>query len=364
MAPRHLLHIFPTFETGGQQVRFALIANKLGRRYRHTIVALDSRFDCAARLSDEVDYHLLDLHIDKSRPFRNLLTFRQQIRTLAPDLLLTYNWGAIEWALVNRYLPICGHVHFEDGFHPDEAIAQKRRRIWARRLALGGSRCVVVPSRTLERIALEIWQLPTELVRYIPNGVDCAHFHPDFDRAQPAAANRSPILGTVATLRAEKNIGRLMRVFARLRRQNPLRLVIAGDGPERTTLVEQAHQLGLSEDITFCGQISDPADVLRSFSVFVLSSDTEQMPMSILEAMATGLPIAATNVGDVREMLAQENLAYVVARDDEDALANAIAGILANPAGADAMGAGNRARAAADFSQQHMLDEYDRLFSL
>ena len=91
-----------------------------------------------------------------------------------PDLLLTYNWGAIEWALADRIRPVCPHLHVVDGFGPEEARAQLPRRVWLRRLALSGRTTVVVPSQSLRALATAVWGLNPGRVRHIPNGVDAA----------------------------------------------------------------------------------------------------------------------------------------------------------------------------------------------
>jgi len=122
-----LLHVFPTFGIGGSQARFAAIANHFGGRYRHAIVALDGVYDCLDRLDGSVDAQRWDVPAPKGRTIPNVLAFRRILRTRKPDLLVTYNWGAIEWALANRPR-IVPHIHIEDGFGPEEAERQLFRR--------------------------------------------------------------------------------------------------------------------------------------------------------------------------------------------------------------------------------------------
>ena len=194
---------------------------------------------------------------------------------------------------------IARHVHIEDGFGPEERDRQTPRRVLIRRLVLARS-TVVLPSRNLQRIATTIWRLPPARVRYIPNGIDLERFAAA--RTRRRAANTPPVIGTVAALRAEKNLARLLRAFAAV--DQPARLVIVGDGPERPALEAWRASLGLAERVEFAGHIDDPAPIYAGFDVFALSSDTEQMPLSVIEAMAAGLPVATTDVGDVRAMLA------------------------------------------------------------
>jgi glycosyltransferase involved in cell wall biosynthesis len=346
-----LLHVFPTFAVGGAQVRFAALANRYPRAWRHAIVAMDGDLACRARLAPDLAASFPAVALVKGDTLGNLRRCRRALLALRPDLLVTYNWGSIEWALANLLVRI-PHVHVEDGFGPEERDRQLPRRVWTRRLALRRA-VVVLPSRTLERIARGVWRLPQ--VCTIPNGVDLASFAP----ANGGGEGAEPVIGTVAALRPEKNLARLLEAFALL--PSPARLVIVGDGPERAALEGLASRLGLAGAVDFFGHQADPRWALRSFDLFALSSDTEQMPLSVLEAMASGLAVAATDVGDVAAMLAEENRPFVVA-PEAGALAQAMATLLADPRRRQAIGAANRARAERAFDQEVMFAAYAALF--
>lgn len=344
--PPLLLHVFPTFATGGAQVRLASVLNHQGRRWRHAIVAMDGITTCRERLDPGLDVTFPDMAFPKRSTFGNVRRCRAAIRALAPAAVVTSNWGSIEWAMANL-APLTRHVHVEDGLGPDEVAGQLQRRVWTRRLVLRRS-TVVLPSRVLERIALHTWHLPRRRVRYIPNGVDLARF------AAPARpAGGPPVIGTVAALRPEKNIARLLHAFAAVRQAMPARLVIVGDGAERVGLEALAAALGIATDVRFTGHLPEPRSEYAGFDLFALSSDTEQMPLSVLEAMAAHLPVVATDVGDIRGMLAGENAPYVAPRD-EAALAAALLATLRLPDRGRSIGAANRARAEAAYSQDAM----------
>ena len=104
-APLRLLHVIPSFTTGGVPIRLVNIANRLGGDFRHLVLALDGVTSAAERLRPEVDHELVTLAIDKSTPVRNLWRFHSTLAALRPDLLLTYNWGAIDWVIVNSVCP-------------------------------------------------------------------------------------------------------------------------------------------------------------------------------------------------------------------------------------------------------------------
>lgn len=346
-------HIFPTFAVGGAQVRFAALANHFGPAFRHLIVALDGNLACRERLRADLNADFPAVLAPKGAMLANAWRFRHLLRRWRPDVLVTCNWGAIEFALANL-LPLARHIHVVDGFGPEEQSAQITRRILVRRLALSHS-LVVVPSRNLARIATETWKLPERHVRYVPNGIDLDRFaapHPD----HPGP----PVIGTVAALRAEKNLPRLLRAFASL--HQPARLVIVGDGEARGSLMELAGALGVADRVTFTGHRDDTPALYAGFDVFALSSDTEQMPLSLIEAMASGLPVATTDVGDVRAMLAWSNAPFVTELDDR-ALAGALAALLRDADLRARLGADNRTKARRDFGQAAMFDTYRDLWN-
>jgi glycosyltransferase involved in cell wall biosynthesis len=165
----------------------------------------------------------------------------------------------------------------------------------------------------------------------------------------------------VAPLRPEKNIGRLLRVFASLDYSRPLRLIIAGDGTERGALERLATELGIADRVIFAGLVA-PEAVLGTFDIFALSSDTEQMPNALLEAMAAGRPIAAVDVGDVKDIVCEGNREFIVSRDNAPAFARALSMLLKAPETRAELGLDNRARAVAEFSQERMFAAYSVVF--
>jgi L-malate glycosyltransferase len=358
-----LLHVLPSFAVGGVQVRLARVVNALGDHYRHRIIALDGNRNATALLDSMLDTRADTMPRAKQNLPATLFALRRRIIAAAPDLLLTYNWGSIEWALANSIFGLCRHIHFEDGFGPDETDKRLWRRSMLRRLALTRTSTIVVPSRNLEGIAQREWHLPTTRLRYIPNGIDADSFAAPRDDAPLFARSRDEvIIGTVAPLRPEKNVARLVRVFARLDTQHPTRLAIAGGGAQREEIETLARGLGLADRVIFLGNVAEPQRALALFDIFTLSSNTEQMPMSVLEAMAIGLPVASVDVGDVKAMLAPENRPQVVAKADEQAFAQALDTLVAAPERRAELGALNRAHVRQHYSWETMVDEYDRVF--
>lgn len=354
-SPPLILHVFPTFAVGGVQVRFAAIANHFGRRWRHAIIAMDGDLSCRERLDPTLDIEFPSVAVRKGDTLGNVLRFRRVLRRLRPDLLVTSNWGSIEWSVANL-APAVRQVHIEDGFGPDDRGGRLPRRVRLRRMVLR-RRLVILPSRTLWEIATHVWRLDPRRLRYVPNGIDLARFA---GPPQPAEWP-SPVVGTVAALRPEKNIARLLRAFARAASDGQASLVIAGDGPERPALEGLAQELGLGGRVRFAGHVADPARLLKQMDVFAMSSDTEQMPLSLLEAMAAGLPVAATDVGDIRSVLAGANAPYVTALNDA-ALAAGLRALLEQAGLRQALGLANLAKAEREFNQEAMFRAWAAAF--
>ena len=287
----------------------------------------------------------------------NAWRFRSLLRRWRPCVLVTCNWGAIEFAMAN--LPaLTRHIHVVDGFGPEEWETRIPRRVLIRRLILRHGK-VVVPSRDLERVATEIWKLPARVVRYVPNGIDVGRFS-SATSARPHS--EPPVIGTIAALRAEKNLARLIRAFAAVVDELPARLVIAGDGAERASLTALAAELGVAELVTFTGHRDDTPTLYAGFDLFALTSDTEQMPLSMMEAMASGLPVVSTDVGDVRAMLASDNADYIGARDDA-VIAGLLARMLASPEDRARIGKANQMKAEWAFGQTAMFAAWHDLWT-
>jgi len=371
-APRHLLHLFSTFAAGGPQVRTATLIHALPESFRHTIVGLDGNFACKERLAGHprVAY---EEPPRKSRMGAYAWRLGRLIARVRPDLVLTYNWGAIEAIPGARLFGFRRVIHGEDGFGPDEAGGQLARRVRFRRLVLPLVRRVVVPSRTLLRHAEEKWRVPEAKRLLIPNGIDLRHFAPSEPGAgAPSAANAAdaaaPVIGTVARLRAEKGLELLIDALAAGVGDagcEPLRaatLLIVGDGPEEGALRQRAEARGVAARVRFAGNRPDPRDAYRSMTLFALTSHTEQMPISLVEAMGCGLAAVSTEVGDVAEMVAPENRPLVVAGREPLLFARRLAAALRDRAALRSIGAANRAKALREYDVATMVARYRDLY--
>jgi len=353
--------VFPNFGHGGPEVRTSTLINALGPDFEHTIIALNGNFSGRSRLRPDARATLV------TPPGRGVLALARLLRNQQADLVLTYGWGGTDALLAARLAGISRLVHGEDGFLPDEAFRERPRRRLARRALLRLGATVVVPSRTLCDIARESWRLPPARVKHIPNGVDLARFSIPTP-AERAAARRAlgisaneMVVGTAGLLRVEKNQKRLIRAFADKAIRENTRLLIVGDGPERNDLPRLATELGVAARVQMVGMIEDMPSCYAAMDAFALSSDTEQMPLVLLEAMASGLPAVATAVGDISTMVGSLNERFLVPLGDEARFVEALVALLDDSSRA-AIGAENRGKCEQEFSLDGMVQAYRNLY--
>ena len=294
--------------------------------------------------------------------YRQLARYMQKF-----DLVLSYNWGSMDGVmahtLLSRSMNLPPLIHHEDGFNHDEIQRLKKRRNWFRTIALQRSNALVVPSKTLENIARSAWHQPLDKICRFPNGIDIAHFNRRPQRGSfPGFQKRGDeiVVGTIAGLRTVKNLPRLVRAVAAAGPN--VRLAIAGEGPEREAILKEAQRLGIADRVMMPGFLRDPARYIRLFDIFALSSDSEQYPISLVEAMASELPVVSTDVGDVRNIVAPENLPYIVARTDEAALAGAIQKLAADAVLRKTLGDANRYLATSHYDEAMMFARYRQLY--
>ena len=363
------LHLHSSFNPGGKELRAAKLIGAFGAGIEHTIVSgvagalgAAAAIDPAMRVSYPDNFPALT----GSLSYRRFRAIAEAMRGF--DLVLTYNWGAMDAVMAHRLfarsLGLPPLVHHEDGFNQDETNGLKRSRNWFRRLALPTVAALVVPSQVLERIALQIWRQPAARVRRIANGIRLADF------AKPARADALPGLvkqpgdlwiGTLAGLRAVKNLPNLVTACHGL--PEPWKLVIVGEGPERKTIEAQAANWGMEARVFLPGHAADPATVMPLFDLFALSSDSEQFPISVVEAMASGLAVASTDVGDVAEMVSDANRHFIKDVSNSYWLSENIEILAGDVELRSAVGAANRAKAQAEYGEEAMIAAYRSVYA-
>ncbi|MEZ5708412.1 MAG: glycosyltransferase family 4 protein [Blastomonas sp.] len=368
MRPVKLLHLHSTFNLGGKEARAVRLMNHFGDRAEHTIL---SAVPDAMSARDAIDRRIkVDFPSDapslQGKPgvirYQRLVDYFRQFH-----LVLSYNWGAMDGVMARtlfagryRLPPV---IHHEDGFNEDEAVRLKKRRNWFRMVALARTDALVVPSQTLETIARNVWKQPDSRIHRIANGIELSAYLKKPQRGTIPGFKREPgeiVIGTLAGLRAVKNLPRLVQAVSAMGR--PVRLVIVGEGPEHDVIRSEASRSGLGSRVLLPGFLANPARYVGLFDIFALSSDSEQFPISVLEAMAASLPVVAPRVGDIADMVSSENCEFLSAPGDAAGLTAALARLADDEGLRAAVGAANRRKAEAEYDEQVMFARYMALY--
>ena len=362
----HILHLHSSFSLGGKEARAVRLMNAWGDRARHTIVSgVPDQYGARDAIAAGVAYEIAqDPPPLTGKPsvarFEALAKYMRRF-----DLVLTYNWGAIDGVMARRAFgkgapPL---IHHEDGFNQDEAKGLKIERNLYRRIALPAAHALVVPSRTLEHIALGTWKQPAGRVRRIANGIPTQRY-----AARPRAnaipgLKKKPgeiVIGTLAGLRPVKALPVLVGALAGL--SVKARLVIVGEGPERGAIEAAARNMGVEKQVLLPGFLPEPHRYIGLFDIFALSSLSEQFPISVVEAMAAGLPVSSPKVGDVEAMVAAENRPYLARAGDAVRLRDSLENFVRHREWADHAGRANQAKAQAEYDEAGMIAAYAALY--
>jgi sugar transferase (PEP-CTERM/EpsH1 system associated) len=337
----HVVHIVHRFDTGGMENGMVNLFNTLPPdRYRHTVVALTDYTDFRHRITAQrVDFHALH------RPPGNSLGWSVQLwkllRKLKPDLLHTRNLAALEAQFVAAVAGIRDTVHGEHGRDVFDLYGQNWKYNLLRRAARPFVSNYVAVSEDLEtwlRLAIRV---PPRKIHQIYNGVDSIKFHPR-EGARPEvlppgfADAQTLVFGSVGRMVEVKDYPTLVRAFIRLQQQQPelalrARLVIVGEGPARAACLELLQAAGLADLAWLPGERHDIAAIMQALDVFVLPSRNEGISNTILEALASGLPVIATAVGGNPELVEPDVNGVLVQPGEVDDMAQALHAYLGGP---------------------------------
>jgi glycosyltransferase involved in cell wall biosynthesis len=234
----------------------------------------------------------------------------------------------------------------------------------------GGVDRFIAVAEDHKRYLIDSEEIPAGKITVIHNGVDVEKFRPRGaqDAGHPnslGAVAGDRVITTIASLHRYKGVDVFVKAAPEiLRRVENARFVVVGGGPERPALERLAAELGVSARVTFTGIRSDVDEILRASEIFVLPSRTEAFPNVILEAMATALPVVATDVGSVHEIVEEGKTGFRVAADDPSALSRSVIELLRDPARARAFGLEARRVVEDRFRLEGMCEKRDALFAL
>lgn len=371
--PRPLIaHIVYRFDVGGLENGIVNLINHMPNTdFRHAVIALTEITDFRRHIVRE-DVSFRALHKPPGHALRLYPQLYRLLRELQPAIVHTRNLAALEAALPAWAAGVPARIHGEHGRDIGDLDGSSRKHRWLRRLYRPFVRQYIALSRDLEQYLTSRVGIPAKRVVQIYNGVDTARFY-------PATAAREPIegcpfsdpalwiIGTVSRMQQVKDPLTLARAFLRALEVAPalkgkLRLVMVGEGPLRAevqALLARAGKAGLA---WLPGERSDVAAILRGLDCFVLSSLAEGISNTILEAMATGLPVIATNVGGNVELVDAKLTGELVPAADAEVLAQRLVDYAVDQKAARAAGRAGRERVERLFSLGCMVQRYRQLY--
>lgn len=372
MAPL-IVHVVYRFAVGGLENGVVNLLNRLpAQAWRHAVVSLteiDRSF--AARVSRE-DVRYVALGKGPGHAFGLYPRLYRLFREMRPAIVHTRNIAALEAAVPAWAAGVPARVHGEHGRDVGDLDGSNVRLRWVRRAFSPFVTRYVALSPDLERYLRDPVGIAADRIEQIYNGVDTARFHPA-ERGKPAIEGcpfdgaAHWLVGTVGRMETVKDQTNLARAFVRALDLQPeararMRLVLVGDGALRAK-VEAILEEGRVRELAWLpGERSDVPAILRGLDCFVLPSLAEGVSNTILEAMATGLPVVATHVGANAELVEDGMSGRIVPAADSDALARAIADYFADPATARRHGRSGRQLAERSFSLDRMVERYHRLY--
>ncbi len=372
MAPL-VLHVVYRFDTGGLENGVVNLINHMpAQAYRHAVLALTEVVPAFARRVRRDDVTFTSLHKPPGQGVKVYPALARCIRQLQPAVVHTRNLAALECQVPAWWCGVPVRIHGEHGRDVDDPDGTVKRYQWLRRAYRPFVHAHVALSRDLADYLARRVGIPDADITQIINGVDIERFHPapgDRARLEGGPFNHPGlfVVGTVGRMLTVKAQPNLARAFVRALELQPelrarLRLMLVGDGPLRAEAQAVLDAADVQALAWLPGERADVPDVMRALNCFALPSLAEGISNTILEAMATGLPVLATKVGGNAELVVDDTTGMLVAPGDIEAMAHGLVRLASDPQAAAAMGRAGRERAQARFSLPAMVGAYQALY--
>jgi len=337
----------------------ATIIGHASDAFEHIVLCLTTSGETARLLPAATK--IIELHKKPGNSPGFYFELAKNIRKQNPSLVHTRNWGGTDGIIAARMAGCKRVVHGEHGWDLGDSHGQNMRRVFLRRFFSTWVKEYICVSRDMEIWLKEKIKVKRPLSQ-IYNGIDTRTFAPDGsknrNRSKFGLAEKDIVIGVVGRLDPIKNHAVLFKSFEQLNIENPdAKLLVVGDGPERKSLERLA-----GSGVHFWGNRTDVPDILRTMDIFTLPSINEGISNTILEAMATGLPVVATNVGGNSEIIDDGKTGQLVPSDDAAALAAALSVYINSPELRASHGSQGRVRAKKLFSVDKMVSEYESVY--
>jgi sugar transferase (PEP-CTERM/EpsH1 system associated) len=329
-----IAHVIYRLDVGGLENGLVNLINRVpAERFRHAIICLTDYSAFRRRLQrGDVPVFALNKPPGNS-PVLHFKLWRLFMQ-LRPDIVHTRNFGALEAMLPATLAGVPVRIHGEHGHDIGDLDGSNRKYQWVRRALRPFVHQYIALSKDLERYLHEKIEVPAARIAQLYNGVDTDLFHaaPHGREPLPCADFAGPdqfVIGTVGRMQAVKDPVTLARAFVRLLRVVPdsarrLRLVMVGDGPLKKQVLSILEEAGAMQLAWLPGERDDVPRIMRGLDLFVLPSISEGISNTVLEAMASGLPMVATRVGGNPELVEAGTTGTLVPRGDSESMAHAI----------------------------------------
>lgn len=364
-----ILHVVYSFNVGGLENGLVNLLNRMpAQRWRHAVLSLTRVSGRFAERVQRSDVEFIELDKRPGHLVRDYPRLYRLFRRLRPALVHTRNLAALEAVVPAWAAGVPVRVHGEHGWNRTDPDGRRRRYQYIRGLYRPFVSRYVALSRHLEEYLEHRVGVPPQRVSQIYNGVDTERFRPAQMRERiagcPFGEPEDFIVGWVGRMDPVKDLPGLVRGFARATQSSSgrLRLALVGDGPMRPAVERLLEQHSLRERVWLAGERADIAALMRGLDCFVLPSLGEGISNTILEAMATRLPIVATRVGGNAELVESGMTGLLVPPADSDALADALVRYSIDRALARRHGKAARRVVQSRFSLARMVTDYCSLY--
>lgn len=360
-----ILHVLDSLNVGGMERVVINVANGLDPTRFEQAVCCISRLGTAAHLLN-ANVQQFDMGKGDERALLMPWQIAKLIRRERPDLIHTQSWAGMDGVIARTLTRQGKLVHSEHGRNLPYIHHEPTKRKVVRRIAYELADAVFVVSEEMRQYFCRETGFARERMRVIHNGVDVT----EIERADARGvreefglAATDFVVGTVARFQETKDLPTLVRAFAQLRQRQPqAKLLLIGDGAERQRLQQLAEELRVATAVIITGIRHDVPRLLRALDAFALSSLSEGLPISVLEALAAGLPVVATSVGMLPELLREGENGFLVAPSDFAALAQRLELLATERDLAHRLGVAGKQTVECDYSLAAMLRRYEELY--
>lgn len=359
-----ILHVIDSLGIGGMERVVIDVANGLdAAKFEQIVCCLSRRGEAADQLRDNV--RCFDLGKGDKADRLIPLKLARLIRRERPDIVHSQSWSGVDTALAMLFAPGVKLVHSEHGRNFHDLHGQTLLRRIARRWLYQRANLVFAISGEVREFYCRQTKFPVERMRVIPNGIALQRID-EADaggvREELGIAADDFVIGTIARLDLNKDTLTLLRAFAAIPTDSKLKLLIVGDGDQRNRLEEFVNSAALNQAVIFVGWRRDVPRLLKAMDVFALSSLSEGMPLTVLEAMAARLPVVATAVGALPEMVEEGRTGFLVPVGDAKAMAEALRRLFDERQLAKDFGEAARRKVEREFTIERTLQRYAELY--